>query len=220
MSQSPKIGVLVSGNGSNLQALIDHACKRDNLKNLGPVISDNPHAFALERARLAGLACDVVLYPNQVTFEDKVLSLLEEHGCNWIFLAGFMKVLSTQFVQKWHHRIINIHPSLLPDYKGLNTHQRVLADGCSAHGCSLHIVTPNLDEGQLLAQATLEVDGLAKGEDAACLAKRVHVLEHYLYPMVLDWVLDDMVLCNKENVVHKQMALPIKLSEKEIEAFE
>lgn len=179
-----KIAVLVSGSGSNLQALIDA-----NLSgNIVGVISNKPEAFALERAKNVGITTAVIehkQFPNREAFDDVMHQQLQAWNVDLVILAGFMRILSPKFVKAWEGKMINIHPSLLPHYKGMHTHQRVLKTGDVYHGCTVHYVTAELDAGQALAQGILSVH---RHDDAQSLADRVHVLEHIIYPQVAEWI--------------------------------
>ena len=179
-----KIAVLVSGSGSNLQALIDA-----NLSGqIVGVISNKPNAFALERAKNAGINTAVIehkQYPNREAFDAVMHQQLLDWKIDLVILAGFMRILSAKFVQAWQGKMVNIHPSLLPYYKGMHTHQRVLNTGDVWHGCTVHYVTAELDAGQALTQGVLKVN---LQDDVDSLASRVHVLEHLIYPQAVEWI--------------------------------
>ncbi|WP_287910382.1 phosphoribosylglycinamide formyltransferase [Acinetobacter sp.] len=179
-----KIAVLVSGSGSNLQALIDA-----NLSGqIVGVISNKPEAYALERAIKAGITTRVIEhknYSNREAFDDVMHQQLKDWDVDLVILAGFMRILSAQFVNAWQGKMVNIHPSLLPNYKGMHTHQRVLNTGDVWHGCTVHYVTAELDAGQALTQGILKVD---LHDNAQSLAARVHVLEHLIYPQAVEWI--------------------------------
>lgn len=177
------IAVLISGNGSNLQALID-ASRTANYQ-IGLVISNNPDVFGLERAAKAGIETRVINhrdYPSREAFDMALISALDALKPQLIVLAGFMRILSPQFVQHFRGRILNIHPSLLPKYPGTNTHQRVLDAGETAHGVSVHFVTEELDGGPVIAQEKVTV---LKTDTAPELAARVAQKEHIVYPRVV-----------------------------------
>lgn len=179
-----KIAVLVSGNGSNLQALIDAKVSGQ----IVGVISNKPDAFALERAEKAGIATAVIEhknYPDRASFDAVMHQQLLDWGVDLVILAGFMRILTPGFVQSWHGKMLNIHPSLLPHYKGMHTHQRVLNSGEVFHGCTVHFVTAELDAGPALAQSVLKVN---QHDTADSLAERIHHLEHFIYPLVVDWL--------------------------------
>ena len=151
-----KIAVLVSGSGSNLQALIDAKLSGQ----IVGVLSNRPDAYALERAKQAGIKTALVehkQYPSREAFDDVMHQQLLDWGVNLVVLAGFMRILSEKFVKAWEGKMLNIHPSLLPYYKGMHTHQRVINTGDVYHGCTVHYVTAELDAGQALAQGILSV---------------------------------------------------------------
>ena len=179
-----KIAVLVSGSGSNLQALIDA-----NLSGkIVGVLSNRPNAYALQRAEQANIATHVIEhknFPNREAFDAAMHQQLQEWEVDLVILAGFMRILTPRFVAAWEGKMLNIHPSLLPAYKGMHTHQRVLNTGDRLHGCTVHFVTAELDAGQCLAQGALTVN---RDDNADQLATRVHVLEHLIYPQVVEWI--------------------------------
>jgi phosphoribosylglycinamide formyltransferase-1 len=194
-----KIAVLVSGSGSNLQALIDA-----NLSGqIVGVISNKPEAYALERAQKADIATAVIehkQYPNREAFDDVMHQQLLDWDVDLVVLAGFMRILSAKFVQAWEGKMVNIHPSLLPHYKGMHTHQRVLNTGDVFHGCTVHYVTAELDAGQALAQGVLKVN---VHDNAASLASRVHVLEHVIYPHVVEWICTGAIQHTEQAVLYR-----------------
>lgn len=181
-----RIAVLVSGNGSNLQALIDA-----NLSGqIIGVLSNKADAYALQRAEKANIATAVIShkdYPNRESFDDAMHQQLLAWKIDLVILAGFMRILTPNFVSQWQGKMLNIHPSLLPFYKGINTHQRVLNTGDHLHGCTVHFVTAELDAGQSIAQSAIHV---SLHDNVESLAQRVHELEHFIYPQVAEW------LCN------------------------
>ena len=185
MSGTLKVGVIISGGGSNLQALIDAAAATDLPAEITLVISNNAEAFGLDRARKAGIATKVIdhrTYPDRDTFDRDLTKALEEAGCELVCLAGFLRVLTDEFVNHWRDRMINIHPSLLPKYKGLHTHKRAIEAGEDYHGCTVHYVRPDLDTGPLLLQARVPV---LDGDTPEQLAGRVLEQEHVIYPEAL-----------------------------------
>ena len=198
-----KIAVLVSGSGSNLQALIDA-----NLSGkIVGVISNKPEAYALKRAQNADIPTAVIehkQYPNREAFDDVMHQQLLEWDADLVILAGFMRILSAQFVKAWEGKMINIHPSLLPNYKGMHTHQRVLNTGDTLHGCTVHYVTAELDAGQALAQGVLKVD---VHDNAHTLANRVHVLEHVIYPQVAEWICNGTIQHTEQGVLYRGQAM-------------
>ena len=198
-----KIAVLVSGSGSNLQALIDA-----NLSGqIVGVISNKPEAYALKRAEKAGIATAIIehkQYPNREAFDAVMQQQLLAWDVDLVILAGFMRILSAPFVQAWQGKMLNIHPSLLPHYKGMHTHQRVLNTGDTLHGCTVHYVTAELDAGQALAQGVLQVN---IHDDAESLANRVHVLEHLIYPQVVEWICNGTIQHTAQGVIYRQQLL-------------
>ncbi|MFM1896809.1 MAG: hypothetical protein RLZZ385_1883 [Pseudomonadota bacterium] len=177
--------VLISGNGTNLQALID-ASVAANFK-ISAVISNNPDAYGLERARRDGIPALVVNhrdYENRLQFDQALQAQIDGFHPDLIVLAGFMRILGPAFVRHYQGRILNIHPSLLPSYPGINTHQRVLDAGDQEHGVSVHFVTEDLDGGPLIAHARVDV---ATDDTAQSLAQKVHHKEHLIYPHVVSW---------------------------------
>lgn len=184
------IAVLVSGSGSNLQAIIDTIKAGTLSVNIVGVISNNADAYAITRARLANIPVAVLSHnPNgsrmkMATFERHALNQFKRWGADLVVLAGFMRIVTKDFISQ-SPPMINLHPSLLPHYKGLHTHERVLKSGDKQHGCSIHIVTAQLDGGQILTQAVLDVNA---NDDTHSLEQRVHRLEHKLLPLTLDWI--------------------------------
>lgn len=198
-----KIAVLVSGSGSNLQALIDA-----NLSGrIVGVISNKPEAYALERAQKANIATAVIEhkhYPNREAFDAVMHQQLIDWDVDLVILAGFMRILSAGFVKSWEGKMVNIHPSLLPNYKGMHTHQRVLNTGDVFHGCTVHYVTAELDAGQALAQGVVKV---AVNDNIETLSSRVHVLEHLIYPQAVEWICNGTVKYTQEGVLYRGQAL-------------
>lgn len=177
--------VLISGNGTNLQALID-ASRASNFK-ISAVISNKADAFGLQRAERANiptLTIDHRDYATREDFDQRLITAIDDFKPELIVLAGFMRILSPQFVQHYAGRILNIHPSLLPNYTGVNTHQRVLDAGEKEHGASVHFVTDELDGGPVIAQEKVAIHA---GDTAEKLAARVAAKEHIIYPKVVSW---------------------------------
>lgn len=181
MSVSPcPIVVLISGNGSNLQALIDHASEGGYA--ICGVISNKPDAFGLERARRAGITTRVIRhqdFPDRESFDQRLMNEIDSFAPALVVLAGFMRILSASFVNHYAGRVLNIHPSLLPLYRGTHTHERVLEAGEKEHGVSVHFVTEELDGGPVVLQAVVPV---FEGDTRDALAARVAEQEHRLYP--------------------------------------
>ena len=208
-----RIVVLVSGNGGNLQALID-SCQTGRIRaEIVGVISNVPHAYALERARLANIPTQVIdhrKYPDRPAFEAEMSRVLQEWQVGLIVLAGFMRVLTPAFVNRFSGQMINIHPSLLPAYRGLHTHARVLATGDRIHGCSIHFVTAELDAGAIIAQAITDV---APNDTLETLTQVVQELEHHLYPLVVAWIAAGRIalLGNKVYLDGQELQDPIRI---------
>ncbi len=196
MPSGPKrrrTAVLISGRGSNLQALIDAAAAPDYPAEIVLVLSNRPDAKGLERAAAAGIPTSVVPhrdYETRAAFEAALTETLSESGVELVCLAGFMRVLTEAFVGRWQGRLVNIHPSLLPAFPGLDTHARALAAGVKLHGCSVHLVSTEVDEGPIIGQAAVPV---LPGDDEAALAARVLEAEHRLYPLCLGLLAGDRV---------------------------
>lgn len=180
-----KTAVLISGGGSNLQALID-ACREPSFPaEIALALSNNAQAYGLERAARAGIPTQVIShkdYPSREAFDAALHGALTENGVEIVCLAGFMRLLTPGFVEKWRGSMLNIHPSLLPAYKGLHTHRRVLEAGEKESGCTVHFVTPELDAGPVILQARVPV---LPGDTEKTLAARVLEREHVIYPEAL-----------------------------------
>jgi len=181
------IVVLISGNGSNLQAIIDGCAKGMIPGKITGVIANKANAFGLQRAAAAGIATQVVShkdYADRATYDSALQAAIEGFGAELIVLAGFMRILTPGFVQHFSGKLLNIHPSLLPKYQGLDTHQRAIDAGDTEHGCSVHFVTEQLDGGPVILQAKVPI---FPGDDASTVAERVHEQEHLIYPLVVRW---------------------------------
>lgn len=179
--------VLVSGYGSNLQVILDRTAAGSLPVTVRAVVSDRPEAEALKRARIAGVAVETVTsteFPAKGAYDLALNAAVERHAPSLVVLAGFMRILGPEFVRRHLGRMLNIHPSLLPKYRGLHTHRRALEAGDRVHGCSVHFVTEELDGGPVVARA--EVPVLA-GDTEATLRTRVQQQEHRLYPEVIGW---------------------------------
>lgn len=181
------LAVLISGNGTNLQAIIDAQQCGELPIEIRMVISNRPGAYGLERARRAAIATAVVdhtQFANRAEFDLALQTTIDASGARLVILAGFMRILTPDFVQHFAGRLVNIHPSLLPKYRGLHTHAAVLAAHDTEHGASVHFVTPELDGGPVIAQARVPV---WPHDTPATLAERVRVQEHFIYPLVIGW---------------------------------
>lgn len=196
-----KVGVLVSGRGSNLQALLDAAADPAFPAEIALVISNIPGVYALERAEKAGVATLVIphkQFASREEFDAAMDAALRAAGIEIVCLAGFMRLLTKGFVEGWAGRMINIHPSLLPSFKGLHTHERAIEAGVKLHGCTVHLVTPELDDGPLLVQAAVPV---LAGDTADDLAARVLEQEHRAYPLALRLVAEGKVIVDGPRAV-------------------
>jgi len=176
---------LISGRGSNLQAIIAQA---DNIGiRIAAVISNRANAQGLQHAAAAGIATEVVDhlgYPDRDSYDQALSARIDHYQPQLVLLAGFMRILSPAFVQHYRGRLLNIHPSLLPAYRGLNTHQRVIHAGEREHGCTVHFVTEELDGGPIVAQRRIRV---AANDDEQRLAQRVLQQEHQVFPLAISW---------------------------------
>ena len=183
-----RVGVLISGNGSNLQALIDASHKRDFGAEIGLVISNQSDAYGLVRARDAGLSVALISHrdhSNRDDFDNALDAALTEAKIELVCLAGFMRVLDAAFVARWQDRLINIHPSLLPAFKGLDVHRRVIEAGVRFSGCTVHYVRPEVDSGPIIVQGTVPV---LSDDTPETLEGRVHEIEHQCYPHAVDLI--------------------------------
>jgi phosphoribosylglycinamide formyltransferase 1 len=194
-----KVAALISGRGSNLQALIDACADPAFPAEIRLVISNNPDAQGLARAERAGIPNRVIphkRFRDRPSFDAAVERALEEAGVELICLAGFMRIFSDGFVERWRNRMINIHPSLLPSFKGLKVHEQALAAGVRFTGCTVHFVRPAMDEGPIIVQAAVAV---MPGDDAARLAERVLAEEHKIYPLALRLIAEGRVKVTGEH---------------------
>ena len=177
-----KLAVLISGRGSNLQAIIDACAKPEFPAKIEIVISNRPDVMGLERAQKAGIKTAVVdhkKYSSREDFEDALQNTITPHNIHLICLAGFMRILTAHFVDQWPNKMINIHPSLLPKYKGVDTHERATAAGDSESGCTVHYVVPEMDSGPIIVQKSVPI---IEGDTPETLAERVLEQEHAAYP--------------------------------------
>ena len=180
-----RAAVLISGRGTNMLALAEAAARPDYPVALALVIANRADAIGLETARALGLAALAIphrAYAGREAFDAALSDALEAHGVELVILAGFMRILTPGFIRRWEGRILNIHPSLLPKYPGLDTHARAIAAGDTEAGCTVHVVTETLDDGPILAQARVPV---LAGDSADGLAARVLEAEHALYPQAV-----------------------------------
>lgn len=185
VKQPVDLAVLISGSGSNLQSIIDHIAQGKLNARIVCVISNNPDAYGLKRAEMHNIPHFCVAnreFNDKAGFEKAMLEILANKKPELIILAGFMRILSEGFISHYDSRILNIHPSLLPKYKGLNTHRRVLAAGDDKHGATVHVVTPDLDSGEIILQKACQIEA---NDDEHSLQQKVHKIEHNIYPQAI-----------------------------------
>jgi phosphoribosylglycinamide formyltransferase-1 len=200
--------VLLSGTGGNLQAMIDSFKDGPGPVRIRAVISNRDDAYGLQRARDAGIeACvlDHTAYEGREAFDAALIELIDTFDPQLVVLAGFMRILSAGFVRHYHGRLLNIHPSLLPLYKGLHTHQRAIEAGDKEHGCSVHFVTEELDGGPLVVQAVISVQ---LQDSPATLAQRVHTQEHRIYPLAVRWFAEGRLRLGEHGALLDGQPLP------------
>lgn len=194
-----RVAVLISGRGSNMAALIEAAKAKDYPAEIVLVVSNRPEAGGLLVARAAGIATEVVDHTefggDRNRFEGEIQAHLEKYRVDIVCLAGFMRLLTGSFLEKWQRRILNIHPALLPDFKGLDTHRRVLEAVAKIHGATVHFVVPEMDSGPIITQGVIAV---RPGDSEETLAVRVLKVEHRIYPLALKLVAEGRVQI-KEN---------------------
>jgi phosphoribosylglycinamide formyltransferase-1 len=198
------IVILISGRGSNMEALLDaHLPAR-----VAAVISNNPGARGLDTARARGLATAVVdhrSYPDRDRFDAALAAEIDRHSPDLVVLAGFMRILTAPFIERYRGRLMNIHPSLLPALPGLDTHRRALAAGARTHGCTVHFVTPQVDSGPIIVQAAVPV---LPGDTEEKLAARVLAEEHRIYPQAVRWFCEDRLRLGDDGAVTLDGARP------------
>lgn len=182
-----RLAILISGRGSNMEAIL-----RARLPaTVAAVISNEPGARGLEIARAHGIATEVVPHrdhPDRASFDQALAQAIDRHGADLVVLAGFMRVLTAGFVERYRGRLVNIHPSLLPAFPGLHTHRHALEAGVRIHGCTVHFVTESLDHGPIIIQAAVPV---LPQDDEARLAARVLAEEHRIYPQAIRWIVEE-----------------------------
>lgn len=204
-----RLVVLISGSGSNLQAIIDACANGEIAASIGAVVSNKAGVMGLERARQAGIEAITLehkAFDNREAFDAALADCIEGYQPDLVILAGFMRILTDAFVKRFLGKMINIHPSLLPSYPGLNTHQRALDAGDALAGASVHFVTPELDGGPVIAQRSVAI---AKDDDASSLARKVLAQEHRLYPEVVKWYVDGRLSLRQGKAWLDQTELPI-----------
>ncbi|MFZ4791382.1 MAG: phosphoribosylglycinamide formyltransferase [Candidatus Competibacteraceae bacterium] len=195
-----RLVVLISGRGSNLQAILDQAISGELPAVVVAVISNQPGVYGLERARQVGvpaLELDHRHFADRPSFEVALMNLIDSYQSDLVILAGFMRILTPGFTDYYQGRLLNIHPSLLPKFRGLHTHERAIAAGETEHGATLHFVTAELDGGPLIVQARVPV---WPDDDPGALAARVLAQEHRLYPQAIRWLAEGRLKLNGEQV--------------------
>ncbi|MEE2688711.1 MAG: phosphoribosylglycinamide formyltransferase [Pseudomonadota bacterium] len=207
MANQLKLAVLISGRGSNLQALIDATIEPTFPAEITRIISNEPDAAGLERAVEADISSTIVPhrdYLDRQSFEAALDKVVRDSGAELIVLAGFMRLLTRDFVDAWRDKLINIHPSLLPSFKGMHTHERVLEAWVRFTGCTVHYVRPEMDEGPIIIQAAVPV---LPGDNKNDLAARILKQEHVIYPLAVRLIAEGRVRVQKERVIIEDAGL-------------
>lgn len=202
------IVVLLSGSGTNFQAIINAYQKGDIDQPICAVISNNSEAKGLLRASKIGIPAitlDHRSFPDRKTYDWHLQELIDKFNPKLIVLAGFMRILSPEFVQHYEGRMINIHPALLPEFRGLHTHERAIESGVKRHGATVHFVTSELDDGPNIIQSGLDMEPADTPES---LASRVLILEHQIYPLSIEWFLKDRIMMKENQCFMDDQLLP------------
>ncbi|MBG6028334.1 phosphoribosylglycinamide formyltransferase [Proteus columbae] len=201
------IVVLISGNGSNLQAIID-ACRANKITgNVVAVLSNKANAYGLERAKLADIPAyfvDPTLYDDRADYDKALIEQIDAYQPDIVVLAGFMRILSPDFVTHYQHKLLNIHPSLLPKYPGLHTHRQVLANKDAFHGVTVHFVTEELDGGPMIIQARIPV---LPDDTEQSLQTRIQAEEYRIYPLAIGWLADERLKMQNNQAFLDNIAL-------------
>ena len=208
MSSRLKIAILISGSGSNLQAIIDSIRYNNIPCDIQLVVSNQALAYGLTRAKQANLKTMIIdhkEYTDRQTFDQQIARAVRNSGAQWIVLAGFMRIFSDWFVESFKNKMINIHPALLPAYKGLNTHRRALDENATRHGATVHLVTPELDDGPNILQGSIDVHS---DETEQSLTARVHHVEHRIYPQVIQWLASGRLVITDNAIILDQKTIP------------
>jgi len=206
MTATCNVVVLISGSGSNLQALIDSQTGKG--ARICAVIANRADAFGLIRAQNAGIPTAVLdhkAFDGRESFDAALMEVVDGYAPDLVILAGFMRILTPGFVRHYQGRLLNIHPSLLPKHKGLDTHRRALKAGDSEHGCSVHFVTEELDGGPVVIQAALLV---APDDNLESLTRRVHAAEHQIYPLAMHWFAEGRLRLTEQGAMLDGATLP------------
>jgi phosphoribosylglycinamide formyltransferase 1 len=197
-----RIAVLISGQGSNLDAIVRASEAQDWPGRVVAVISNRADARGLQSARDKGIATatlDHKAFPDRAAFDAALAETIDRFEPDLVVLAGFMRILTPEFVARYEGRMLNVHPSLLPSFAGLDTHRRAIEEGCKVHGATVHFVSAELDHGPIVAQAVVPV---LPGDDEAALAQRVRAAEHVLYPRAVRWFLEGALELKDGRVTH------------------
>lgn len=206
---SKRIVVLISGSGSNLQAIMDAVDAGQISGQIEAVLSNKADAYGLERARRSDIPALVLNhkdFESRELFDLAMIEKIDQYKPDLIVLAGFMRILSAHFVRHYQGRMINIHPSLLPKYKGLHTHQRAIDAGDLEHGCTVHFVTEELDGGPLAVQGKVSID---PDDSAESLQGKIHKIEHKIYPLAVEWICSERLKWTPDGIIldNKPLAL-------------
>jgi len=199
MGKDFRIVVLISGNGSNLQSIIDHIRQKKIDGRIVAVISNKASAYGLERASKANIPTHVISQDSVESYNQVLRQTVSALNPDLIVLAGYMKILPANFVNQFEGKIINIHPSLLPRHKGLNTHQRAIDSGDQHHGATVHFVTAELDDGPIIIQKKVAID---KDDTADSLKKKILTEEHKIYPMAIQWIASNKISFHQLQPIH------------------
>lgn len=198
---SVRFAILASGSGTNLQALLDEADRPDFPGEVAVVLSNKPNAYALERARTAGIPVEVVTrraFPERSDWDREAAERLRAHRVDWICLAGFMRIVSPAMLEAFPNRIVNIHPSLLPSFPGLHAHRQALEAGVCASGCTVHMVDRGVDTGTIIAQGVVPV---LQRDTEETLQRRILGVEHRVYPAVMRWIAQGLLTCDPDGTL-------------------
>lgn len=207
-AEPARIVVLVSGSGSNMEAIAKSCAKKQIDGEIVAVISNRPEVMGLQRAKELNIETDVVDHTEYATreeFDVHLIRAIDEYSPDLVVLAGFMRILTADFVRRYKGRLLNIHPSLLPKYRGLNTHQRALEAGDKEHGATVHFVSDDLDGGANVIQAIVPV---LDDDDEGILRSRVQIQEHVIYPIAIKWFVEGRISINKGDVYFDGKELP------------
>lgn len=207
-AEPARIVILISGSGSNMQAIAEACAKKEMDAEVVAVISNRPDVMGLQRAKEFKIATDVVdhtQFSNREEFDANLIRAIDEHSPDLVVLAGFMRILTSDFVRRYKGRMLNIHPSLLPKYKGLNTHQKALDAGEKEAGVTVHYVSEDLDSGANIIQAVVPI---LDDDDEGILRSRVQVQEHVIYPIAVKWFVEGRLSLNKGDAYFDGQILP------------